>query len=163
MLDRLVAQGIVIRERAGAAHLYQLNRLHLAAPAIEDLSSLRTQLIERLRKIVSKWTILPAAAILFGSVARGDSASSSDIDLLVVRSKGAEADYAVWRRQVTDLAVQAKAMTGNDARVVEYSDAEVRRLGRRDALLAAATKEGIALAGSLQALITRGRKRTSRR
>src|ERR1700689_3700105 len=47
--DRLAHQGALMRRTAGSAHLYQLNRNHLAAPWIEGLASLREQLIERLR------------------------------------------------------------------------------------------------------------------
>src|SRR5579859_3021128 len=48
--DRLVSQGVVSRRAVGGAHLYKLNREHLAAPFIEGLAGLRELLIARLRE-----------------------------------------------------------------------------------------------------------------
>lgn len=163
VLERLVAEGIVVRERAGAAHLYQLNREHLAAPPIERLSAMRMELIERLRRAIAAWTTAPAAAVLFGSVARGDATPSSDIDLLVVRPRAIDGDNAAWRRQMTELVVQTKVMTGNDVRVVEYSNHEASALGRTERVLAAAADDGIPLAGSLRPFVTSGGKKRKRR
>src|SRR5512142_2569560 len=50
VLARLVEQGIVRREPAGAAQMYRLNRDHLAAPAIIELAGLREELLQRLRR-----------------------------------------------------------------------------------------------------------------
>lgn len=47
-LDRLVEQGIVLRQEAGRAYLHVLNRDHLAAPAVEVLAGLRGELLARL-------------------------------------------------------------------------------------------------------------------
>jgi len=163
VLERLVADGIVLLERAGAAHLYQLNREHLAASAIEHLTGMRTELLDRLRRAIDAWTIAPAAAVLFGSVARGDAKPSSDIDLLVVRPRAVDGDNLEWRRQLTDLVVCTKAMTGNDTRIVEYSYDDARALGRNERVLAAAAHDGIPLSGSLRAFITDSRKKGTRR
>src|SRR4051812_29514068 len=48
-LHRLVEQGIVTSERVGAADRYALNREHLAAPHIEALANLRSELLARAR------------------------------------------------------------------------------------------------------------------
>jgi predicted nucleotidyltransferase len=158
VLERLVGQGIVLRETAGRAHLHSLNRRHLAAPAIERLATLRPHLIQRLREAIAAWTIPPAAALLFGSVARGHAGERSDIDLLVIRDDRTDVETAGWRRQLEDLAENVTAMTGNDARVLEYGSAEIARPRRPD-VVASALKDGIPLFGSLE----RARQRDSRR
>jgi hypothetical protein len=48
--------------------------------------------------------------------------------------------------------VSASAWTGNDARVLEYGEAEARRLGRSEPVLVEAASEGVELAGSLGTL-----------
>ena len=151
-LDRLAGQGIVGRTRAGTAILYRLNRDHLAAPWIEGLASLRLQLIDRLRTALEGWAIRPSLAVLFGSFARGDAGRESDLDLLLVRPQGCDTDDATWRDQVASLEAAASAWTGNDARVLEYGEAEARRLGRSEPVLAEAASEGVELAGSLGTL-----------
>ena len=89
-LKRLSEQGIVTVQEAGsgAALLYRLNREHLAAGAVELLANLRERLFTCLRDSMREWAILPAHAYAFGSVARGDGDTSSDIDLFIVRPAG---------------------------------------------------------------------------
>ncbi len=159
VLDRLVQQGIVLREHAGRAHLHALNRSHLAAPWIERLASLRQTLVQRLRGDVHAWSVPAVAVLLFGSVARGDAEQSSDIDVLVVRARSTPADDPAWRQQLVDLAANTTAMTGNDTRIVEYSVDEAIRLRDSDHLLASTSKEGIELVGSLARLPRRRRRR----
>jgi predicted nucleotidyltransferase len=155
VLDRLVRQGVVLRETAGRAHLHSLNRRHLAAPAIERLATLRPQLIQRLRETIGAWTQPPEAALLFGSAARAHAGEKSDIDLLVIRADGMSADDAAWRRQLEDLAENVTAMTGNDARVLEYAAAEISG-PRRPAHVASALHDGIPLFGSPGRSMKRG-------
>jgi predicted nucleotidyltransferase len=129
--DRLVEQGIVSRRQAGQAKLYSLNRSHLAAPYVEGLGSLRSQLVERLRESVGDWKKPPAYVFLFGSVARGEAGPKSDLDLLVVRRGDTRESFPRWQEQLAALAREATEWTGNEARVIEYgkddfADPEVR-------------------------------------
>jgi predicted nucleotidyltransferase len=154
-LEHLVEEGIVRREPAGRAFLYRLNRDHLAAPWIEGLASLRLELIERLRQTISGWELPPDAGVLFGSAARGEAGMRSDIDLLVIRPAGVDADDPLWREQVSILESAAASWTGNDTRVLEYGAAE---LDGPEPVLDAAAYEGVELYGSLRTLL-----RTTRR
>jgi predicted nucleotidyltransferase len=149
VLDRLVEQGIVLREQVGRAHLFCLNRDHVAADAIEHLATLRLEVISRLRGQVAAWKLPPVAAILFGSSARGDSRVTSDLDILIVRPRALDGERPEWRQQITDLVGYASRLTGNDTRIVEYSETEVRRVRKQDRLLANIEREGIDLFGSL--------------
>lgn len=149
--DRLVSQGTVTRRSAGGAHLYRLNRNHLATPYIEGLANLRGQLIDRLRDLIGAWEEHPRIALLFGSVARGEASAESDLDVLVIREKASDPESDRWRAQLLELQRCATAWTGNDTRVVEYSEAELAESGT-ERLLTEAVRDGIELFGSRRAL-----------
>lgn len=84
-LHRLADQGLVDRAELNRALLFSLNREHLAAGPVLKLAGLRAELVARLRREIEGWEIAPIHASLFGSTARGDGDSRSDIDLFVVR------------------------------------------------------------------------------
>jgi predicted nucleotidyltransferase len=149
--DRLVKQGSVTRRSVSGAHLYRLNREHLAAPYIEGLATLRIQLIHRLRETLATWDVQPRLALLFGSVSRGDATAASDLDLLLVRARTCDPEDARWRANVLELEQAASVWTGNDTRVVELSEDEltIREAGP---WLLDALRDGIELSGDLGSL-----------
>lgn len=149
--ERLVREGVVERRSAGNAHLYRLNRDHVAAQWIEKLATLPEQIVERLRDDIAGWMQPPALAMLFGSVAAGRGTSASDIDLLIVRPEGCDPDDWTWSRQLSDLQALATACSGNDARVLEYSQDELA-LEAQEPVLSSAYREGIELYGSRRIL-----------
>jgi len=67
VLTALTEAGIVRRQTQGSAHLYTLNRDHIAADAIAALSSLREELWTRMRAEIQSWMPKPAAVAVFGS------------------------------------------------------------------------------------------------
>lgn len=166
-LLRLVEQGIVLRRPAGQAWLYQLNREHLAAPAIIALASLYDTFLDDLRQRVESWAVPCVYAALFGSAARGHMKPESDIDVFVVRSNSVDPDDDTWSWQLQDLAHDASRWTGNDIRVLEIGENEVRSgLAAGERVLVDIAEEGIRLAGPSSYLRTRrrethGRKRTT--
>lgn len=81
---RLVEQGIVTATLAGRNRVHELNRDHIAAPIAEALAGLRLELWRRLREELADWAVPAVYACVFGSSARGDGGSTSDIDLLIV-------------------------------------------------------------------------------
>jgi len=157
--DRLTEQGIVLRRAAGGAHLYRLNRDHLAAHLIEEMGDVLPQLVQRLRATIGNWVVEPAAVLLFGSVSTGGAGDTSDIDLLVIRATGCDPESPEWQQQLALLEEQATRWTGNDARIVEYDESEIVD-GRADNVVREALQHGIALYGEQRALL---RSATSRR
>lgn len=119
VLNRLVAHGLVHVMEAGNTYLYTLNREHLAASAVEALSRLRASLIDRLRVEVSTWSTPPASVSLFGSAARGDGDTGSDVDLLVIRRDEIAEDSEQWTEQVSLLSEHVHAWTGNHAQIYD--------------------------------------------
>lgn len=148
VLNRLTEQGLVIRQEAGRAALYELNRAHVAAPAAEALARIRPELFDRLRNAFESWRPRAHHASMFGSAARGDGDTSSDVDLLVVRPKGTPEDHPTWRNQLDRLARDVLLWTGNHAGVIEISVKDLKRLrADRPAVVAELERDGIDLAG----------------
>jgi DNA-binding transcriptional ArsR family regulator len=156
--DRLAEQGVVERRSVGNAHLYRLNREHVAAQWIEKLATLPEQVIDRLRGAIAGWTQPPLLAMLFGSVATARATAASDLDLLIVRPEGNEPGDPTWSRQLADLQTLATASSGNDARILEYGQEELAP-NAAEPVLSDALRDGIELYGSRRAL----RKSTSTR
>lgn len=160
--DRLAAQGVVHRRSVGAANLYRLNRDHLAAPWIEGLASLREQLVDRLREEIASWETRPMVALLFGSAARGEATTRSDIDLLMVRSAGCDPDSEPWQTEILTLQQRVTAWTGNDGRVLQYGEHELSGQGPAEPVVEHALNDGIELFGAkrtLRGLLDRGAQR----
>lgn len=121
VLNRMVDHGLVTATRAGQARLYGANRAHIAWPPVEALIGLRREFFRRMGDLISSWTIQPVTAAVFGSTARRDGSTASDIDILLVRHSG---DDDVWEFQVDDLHEQVTAWTGNHCQVYEITDTE---------------------------------------
>lgn len=135
-------------EEAGNAYLYTLNREHLAAPAIELLADLRSELERRMRAEIAGWEIAPDHVSMFGSGARGEGDARSDIDIFVVRPARMSEDDPRWRGQLEQLADHVYGWTGNHAGLSEISATDLRRL-RRDhpPIVAELRRDAITLAG----------------
>ena len=145
VLVRMVAEGLVLDVPGG----YVLNRDHLAAPAIELLASLHGELVDRIRQAVEDWPVPPTVVGLFGSAARRDGDSHSDIDVLVVSEDPQLAE------RVDALAVQIHRWTGNRAHVAGRTPTEVARLRRAgEPIVAEWTRDLVVVAGNRSALGT---------
>lgn len=156
-LDRLVRQGLVLRQEAPPAALYTLNRQHVAASAVETLALIRTELLDRLRQAFSTWSIPPVHASMFGSAARQDGGPDSDIDIFVVRPAGVDAEDATWTEQLRALSDAILAWTGNHASVIDFAEQDVGRMRRENPpVLQSLRRDGIDLAETpLHALLGR--------
>jgi predicted nucleotidyltransferase len=128
VLNRLAEHGLVDRVELNRASLFSLNRDHLAYPAVVALSEMRAALLGHLRRQLREWETAPAHASLFGSTARGDGDTQSDIDVFVVRPTGISEENRQWRKQVDELEDSTGRLTGNRVAVLEASEAELARL-----------------------------------
>jgi len=147
-LRRLTDEGLVRADEAGNAYLHTLNREHLAAPAVDLLADIRSELERRVRAEIAGWKIAPVHVSIFGSAARGDGDTRSDIDLFVVRPTRVPDDDSRWRAQLDTLSDRVHAWTGNHAGLSEVSAATLPRLRReRPPVVEALRREAITLAG----------------
>ena len=118
VLMRMVEDGLVHEVPGG----FVLNRMHLAAPAVEILVEMHGELVRRIRSFVDNLGVDVSLVGLFGSAARRDGTTASDIDVLVV----SDAEELDSFRDL--LAEQIRSWTGNRAQVITISNAELRRL-----------------------------------
>jgi predicted nucleotidyltransferase len=144
VLLRLTRQGIVHSEQVGNAHSYRLNRQHLAAGPIIELSRLLSVLLERLEQRLSTWDFPPAYAAVFGSAARGTMNEDSDLDLLLIRFDDTPSE--TWDEQVGSLVAEVSIWTGNDTRPLEYTVTELDA-ARDETVLRDVLRDGLTIAG----------------
>lgn len=154
VIEELIQSGLVSETVAGRSSMVVLNRSHLAAGPVLALAGLRGELIRRLRERLSAWSDLHGAW-LFGSVARGDADSDSDVDLLIVVDDLHSPDL---HERLSRLQADVRSWTGNDLQLVEHSPLSWRKLVRaKNPLVEQIRLDGIALAGGTASLVGRQR------
>jgi predicted nucleotidyltransferase len=96
------------------------------------------------------------SAWLFGSVARGDAGSDSDIDVLIVAHDLQSSDL---HERLAQLHTDVRTWTGNDLQLVEHSSVSWRKVVRaKNPLVEQIRLDGIALAGDAASLLERRRR-----
>jgi len=154
VIEELIQSGLVSETVAGRSSMVVLNRDHLAAGPVLALAGLRGELIRRLRERLSAWPELNGAW-LFGSVARGDADSDSDVDLLIVADDLQSHDL---HERLSRLQADVRSWTGNDLQLVEHTPSSWRKLVRaKNPLVEQIRLDGIALAGGTASLVGRQR------
>jgi len=134
VLSHLIEHGVVLADEHGAARLCRLNRAHLALEPLLALAGLRGRMLAMLRAEVASWRRPAVHASLFGSAARGDGDTRSDLDLLIVRPDGGdrddERDDEAWERQLHESGERIAVGTGNRAAWFVTTPADLRRAVR---------------------------------
>jgi predicted nucleotidyltransferase len=154
VIEELIQAGLVSETVAGRSSMVVLNRSHLAAGPVLALAGLRGELIRRLRERLSAWPDLDGAW-LFGSVARGDADSDSDVDLLIV---AADLESRDLHSLLSRLQADVRSWTGNDLQLVEHTPESWRKLVRsKNPLVEQIRLDGLALAGDTASLLERRR------
>jgi predicted nucleotidyltransferase len=86
---------------------------------------------------------------MFGSAARGDGDSSSDIDLLIVRRPGLEPDAERWDEQIDRLREAVRAWTGNRGQILDIGrDRLDGHVAARDPIVSSWLADGVHLFGT---------------
>lgn len=161
-LGALVESGLVRAVPSSHAVLYEINREHLAYPAIALLADLRGALVGALRDAIAGWSVPPDGACLFGSVARGEAGPDSDLDVLLVRPAAVAESDPAWQAQVDDLHRRATGLTGNYASILQVGRRELPRLRReRPPIVAELERDAVHLAGQPIAELLRGARRAA--
>jgi predicted nucleotidyltransferase len=94
-------------------------------------------------------------AWLFGSVARGEAGSGSDVDLLIVVDDLQSRDL---HGRLSQLHADVRSWTGNDLQLVEHSPSSWRKLVQaKNPLVEQIRLDGIALADAAASLLERRR------
>jgi DNA-binding transcriptional ArsR family regulator len=147
-LLRLVKHGLVDFQKVGSANLYTLNRDHVAAPAVLALVGLRSELFNRIKDHLTSWRIKPVAAAVFGSAARGDGGTDSDIDLFIVRPEKVPDDEPDWGDDVATLRDLVRRWSGNYASIIQTTPSQVASmLDRKEPIVESLHSDAISLMG----------------
>lgn len=131
VVRRLSEHGLVLTTPAGRAVMCGYNRAHLAADALTTLVTLRARLLRVLAEDVATWPLAPVHMSLYGSAARGDGTTSSDLDLLVIRPDllDAPAEEA-WEGQLAASSSRLRLATGNPVNYLDITTASLHEAVR---------------------------------
>jgi hypothetical protein len=155
IVDHAAARGLILVEQAGRSRMCRLNRDHLAADAIIALVMLRQRMVAALAEEIAGWETAAMHASLFGSAARGDGGTDSDLDVLVVRADDTSLD--VWEEQTFCSGKRLIRLTGNSVSWFDISRSDLdRSVDLKEPLIAEWMADGIHLVGQpLRALLRR--------
>jgi Nucleotidyltransferase domain len=127
VIDRLAEHGLLLVQQRGPSKLCRLNRVHLAAGPLIELVQMRARLLKLLAAAIGAWPCPPVHASLFGSAARGDGTTASDLDILIIRPSDLDADDQQWASQLLDTAARIRQATGNDVAWFDITSDDLRR------------------------------------
>lgn len=148
IVPRLVALGVVERRDVPPAVVVRLVRENLAAQAVLALADLRHTFFEELRESARQLDPAPVSVTLFGSFARGDDNTESDVDVVVARPSAVREDDAAWSESMAKWEVHVRRISGNTLNRIECAEADVPKLMRSHRpLWQEIRREGIALVG----------------
>jgi hypothetical protein len=150
VIGRLVELGVVERRDVPPASLVRLVADNLAAQAVLAIANFRRSAIKRLTELASAIRPQPASLVVFGSFARGEADSESDIDVLAVRPLGLGDDDDGWTDALWAWTGAATKALGNPVNVMEAAAEEIPRLLRRrgPSVWTDIVRDGIILVGS---------------
>ena len=148
VLGELEQQGVLTSRKFGTSILYRLNNGHLLAeeiiiPLFKKEKEAKTELG---RKIKMGLSFQYESAILFGSIARAQEHSGSDIDLAVII--GDKTDAGEAERKILEINPAIFKKFGNSlSPIVIKKKYFIRRFKAKDKLIASIAKDGILIAG----------------
>lgn len=137
-LRELERIGVVTTETIGRAGVHQINESHETVPALRSLASP----MEMLAHVVRDSAPEVDSVIVFGSVARGESDTDSDIDLAVIAPDS-------WTGRV-DLQQLVTERLGNSCDVLHLTRDHFRLPAEeREPVVAEILRDGLALVGEM--------------
>jgi predicted nucleotidyltransferase len=133
VLPGLVELGLVERREVPPSALFRLVTENIAARFVRELARARQAVLDELGRMAAELSPSPVSVIVFGSFARGEADSRSDIDVVVVRRASVPEDHEGWTAAVEQWRSDARRLTGNPVEVIEVDESEIGPLlrGRR--------------------------------
>jgi predicted nucleotidyltransferase len=130
--------GVITTETIGRAGVHSMNENHEAIAPLRSLASP----IEMLTRVVHEIAQDVEAVVVFGSVARGEAHTGSDIDLMVIAPEG-------WDGRA-DLQQQVHERLGNDCDVLHLTREDFARApADREPVVAEILRDGLVLVGTM--------------
>jgi predicted nucleotidyltransferase len=150
VIGRLVELGVVERRDVPPASLVRMAPDNVAAQAVQAILGLRQAALDRLTVLALDIRPAPTSLVVFGSFARCEADSTSDLDVLAVRPPGLPIDDDGWTDSLGLWADRATRVVGNSVNLVETTIEEIPALLRRKdpSVWRDAAREGVVLIGS---------------
>lgn len=108
---------------------FNLNRKHLLAEPLIAIVTARETLLTRIRDTID-WELPCVHASLFGSLARGEAGSESDIDVLVARASHVSDTEPMWQEKLVNLEEAVLRWADNPLAWFETTEADLERANR---------------------------------
>jgi len=148
VMPKLVELGMVERRELPPSSLFRLVNEHVASRAVLALAGARRTVLEQVGRAAGALASPPVSVILFGSFARGDARSGSDIDVVIVRPAAVAEENEAWASGLEAWRQHARRITGNRIEIVEVSEREIARLLQgREPLWSDVARDGVAIFG----------------
>jgi predicted nucleotidyltransferase len=130
LLPDLVTLGVVERQELPPASLFRLVPENVASRALLALARSTDTVLNELGLLTRALPRPPISVIVFGSFARREADTDSDIDILVVRPTEVEEDDDEWSDSLEGWRDAVRRLTGNPVEVLEVSaDEAATKLG----------------------------------
>jgi predicted nucleotidyltransferase len=152
----LMDEGVVIFALVSkGSQFFELNQSHILTKHLVAIDHAKDDMLDVVRGRVAQWPREPRAVVLFGSVARNDDTSASDIDLLVVW-KGKRAPSEDWNSDKIRLAEAVQASVGSVANIVDFSGPEWEAaVAAEERLVGEIARDGVSVTGTAVRTLTR--------
>lgn len=137
-LKDLSQLGLITAEVVGSAGVHRVNEEHDAIPLLRSLASP----IEMLTRVIQEEAGSVTAAILFGSIARGEAHAESDIDLAIIATD----DWA----QAAHLQERVQDRLGNHCDIIHLTPDQFTPLSAgSEPVIAEILRDGLVLSGKI--------------
>jgi DNA-binding MarR family transcriptional regulator len=148
VLPDLVQLGLVERREVPPSSQFRLVRSNVAAQALIELARSRDAVLDRIGAAAGQLPAPPLSVIVFGSFARGQAGTDSDLDVVIVRSDDIHEDDDTWSVSIEEWRTQARAIAGNPVEILETSRAEAAaRLDGKSTLWRDVARDGVVVHG----------------
>lgn len=119
VLPGLVDLGMIERREVPPSSLFRLVPEHVATRALLALADSRKVVMAEMGHAATEISPAPISVITFGSFARGDSELDSDIDVIMVRPAGIDADHDGWTRAIERWRTVVGRVAGNTVEILD--------------------------------------------
>jgi predicted nucleotidyltransferase len=120
---------MIERREVPPSSLFRLVPEHVATRALLELADSRGVVMTEMGRAASKIRPAPVSMIAFGSFARGDGDVDSDIDVMIVRPTGIDADDDRWTQTIERWRTIVSRIAGNTVEILDLeADAVAAKL-----------------------------------
>ena len=124
LLPELVDLGVVERREVPPASLFRIVPEHIASRALLALARSADAVLDEMGRLARALPRPPASAIVFGSFARREADTHSDIDVVIVRPTEIDEDDDEWLDSLDTWRRAVRRLSGNVVEVLEVSTDE---------------------------------------